>query len=128
MRFSASKRLYSRLFIGNFGFSGGGAAGYELDRADPRLGTPENAVILAVSENHPDHFVMPPEQWLTHVKTWSGPPENELIRSDMVYFTVPGGGQVFSTGSITFTGSLPWNDFENNISRLLENVIRRFTS
>ena len=112
--------------IGDFGFSGGGAAGYELDRTEPRLGTPEDAIIVAVSENHPDHFVMPPEQWLTHVKTWSGPPEKELIRADMVYFKVPGGGQVFSTGSITFTGSLPWNHFENNISRLLENVVRRF--
>ena len=114
--------------IGDFGFSGGGAAGYELDRAEPRLGTPEDAIIVAVSENHPDHFVMPPEQWLTHVKTWSGLPEKELIRADMVYFKVPGGGQVFSTGSITFTGSLPWNQFENNISRLLENVLRRFTA
>jgi len=38
----------------------------------------------------------------------------------------PGGGSVFSTGSITFCGSLPWNDFDNDISRLLENVFRRW--
>ena len=114
--------------IGDFGYSGGGAAGYELDRAESRLGTPENAVVIAVSENHPDHFMLPPEQWLTHVKTWSGPPKEELIRADMLYFTVPGGGQVFSTGSITFTGSLPWNGFDNNISRLLLNVLDRFTA
>ena len=43
----------------------------------------------------------------------------------MVYFEVPGGGSVFSTGSITFCGSLPWNNFENNISKLLENVIKK---
>lgn len=114
--------------LGDFGFSGGGGAGYELDRAEHRLGTPRDAVVVAVSENHPDHFVMPPEQWLTHVKTWSGPPEDELIRADMVYFTASGGGQVFSTGSITFAGSLPWNGFNNNISRLLENVVRRFSA
>ena len=35
--------------IGDFGLSGGGAAGFELDRYDPRLGSPENAVILASS-------------------------------------------------------------------------------
>jgi N,N-dimethylformamidase len=33
---------------------------------------------------------------------------------------------VFSTGSITFCGSLPHNGFDNNISQLLENVVHRF--
>ena len=28
--------------------------------------------------------------------------------------------------SNSFCGSLPWNDFDNNISRLLENVMKRF--
>ena len=37
--------------LGDYGLSGGGAAGFELDRADPMLGTPDNAVILARSEN-----------------------------------------------------------------------------
>ena len=36
----------------DFGLSGGGAAGFELDRADQDLGTPDNAVVLARSENH----------------------------------------------------------------------------
>lgn len=114
--------------IGDFGLCGGGAAGYELDRVEPRLGTPPNAVVVAKSENHPESFVLPPEEWLTHVKTWAvGTPE-ELVRADMTYFDVPGGGQVFSTGSITFSGSLPCNNFNNNISKLLENVVRHFTS
>jgi hypothetical protein len=47
----------------------------------------------------------------------------------MVHFTTPsGGGQVFSVGSICFCGSLPYNNFDNNISTLLHNVITRFTS
>jgi N,N-dimethylformamidase len=99
-----------------------------LDRVEPRLGTPPNVVVVAQSENHPESFVLPPEEWLTHVKTWADGTPEELIRADMTYFDVPGGGQVFSTGSITFAGSLPWNDFDNNISRLLENVVKRFTS
>ncbi|MCG8695877.1 MAG: hypothetical protein MI806_32080, partial [Minwuiales bacterium] len=37
--------------IGDFGLSGGGAAGFELDRADPRLGSPDDITILASSEN-----------------------------------------------------------------------------
>jgi len=44
----------------------------------------------------------------------------------MVYFEVPGGGAVFSSGSITFCGALPVNGFDNNVSRILENVFRRF--
>ncbi len=112
--------------LGDFGFSGGGAAGFELDRADPRLGTPDNAVVVATSEGHQDHFVLVPEEHLTHVSTWSGEPEDQLIRADMTYFETPSGGAVFSTGSITFCGSLPWNDFDNNISRVLANVLNHF--
>lgn len=112
--------------LGDFGFSGGGAAGFELDRADTRLGTPENVHVLASSEGHSETFVLVPEEHLTHITTLPGDPLDDLIRADMVWFQVPGGGQVFSTGSITFCGSLPHNGFENNISTLLGNVLRRF--
>ena len=112
--------------LGDFGFSGGGAAGYELDRADVRLGSPPNVRVLAQSEDHPDHFVLVPEELLTHLTTWAFKPIDQLIRADMIYFDVPGGGAVFSTGSITFCGSLPWNGGDNNISRLIENVLGRF--
>ena len=114
--------------IGDFGLCGGGAAGYELDRTDARLGTPANVKVLATSEDHPDHFVLPPEEWLTHVMTWAKEPPEKLIRADMVYFDCPGGGAVFSVGSITFCGALPVNGFDNNVSRILENVVRRFTA
>ena len=113
--------------LGDFGLSGGGAAGFELDRADTRLGTPENVHVLASSEGHSDSFVLVPEEQLTHITNWPGEPEEKLLRADMVLFEVPGGGQVFSTGSITFCGSLPHNDFQNNISTLLGNVLDRFS-
>lgn len=112
--------------IGDFGFSGGGAAGFELDRADPRLGSPDNLHLLASSENHADTFVLAPEEQLTHLTTWSGEPVRDLIRADMIYQTNDNGGQLFSTGSITFCGSLPHNNSDNNISRLLLNVVKRF--
>ena len=112
--------------IGDFGLCGGGAAGFELDRVDSRLGTPEGTIVLASSEAHADTFIMVPEEQLTHLTTWSGRPPGEMIRADMVYLELPGGGKVFATGSITFCGSLPWNDFDNNVSTLLENVMRRF--
>ena len=112
--------------IGDFGLCGNGAAGFELDRVDSRLGTPDGTIVLASSEGHADTFVLVPEEQLTHQTTWSGDKPAEMIRADMVYIELPGGGKVFSTGSITFCGSLPWNDFDNNVSTLLGNVLERF--
>ena len=112
--------------IGDFGLSGGGAAGFELDRADPRLGSPPTVRILASSEGHGPSFVLVHEEQLTHLTTWAQQPKEQLVHADIVYFDVPGGGMVFSTGSITFCGSLPWNGFDNNVSRLLKNVMGHF--
>ena len=109
--------------IGDFGLCGNGAAGFELDRADTRLGTPDNAVVVASSEKHSDDFILVPEEMLTHLTTLPGPAADELIRADIVWFDTPSGGSVFSVGSITFCGSLPHNDFQNPVSRLLKNVI-----
>ena len=112
--------------LGDFGLCGGGAAGYELDRADYQLGTPQHALILASSENHAKSFVLVPEEHLTHVSTLSGGPIKSLIRADMIYFEMPNRGAVFSTGSITFCGSLSHNNYNNNISRIVNNVLNRF--
>jgi len=115
--------------LGDFGVSGGGAAGFELDRADFRLGTPPHAVVMASSEGHDlTKFVLVPEDVLSHVWTWPGDPPDKLIRADMVYFETPNGGAVFSVGSITFCGSLSHAGYRNNISRLLDNVVRRFAA
>ena len=115
--------------LGDFGVSGGGAAGFELDRADFRLGTPPHAVVLASSEKHDlTKFVLVPEDWLSHVTTWPGDPPDKLIRADMVYFETPNAGAVLSVGSITFCGSLSHNGYRNNISRIVDNVIRRFAT
>jgi N,N-dimethylformamidase len=43
-----------------------------------------------------------------------------------VYFTTPAGGAVFSTSSMTWSGSLPYNGGDNNVSRITANVLRRF--
>ncbi|MEM7226809.1 MAG: N,N-dimethylformamidase beta subunit family domain-containing protein, partial [Pseudomonadota bacterium] len=94
--------------LGDFGLCGGGAAGFELDRVDRRLGTPENAVVLASSRGHDreegDFFVLVPEEQLTHNLTSTGEPAKDLIRADMIFYETGGGGAVFSVGSITFCG------------------------
>ena len=101
----------------------------ELDRVDKRLGSPENAVVVARSENHPPDapWMLVPEEQLTHITTIPGQPHKALIRADMTWFDCPGGGAVFAVGSITFCGSLPVNQCDNDISRILDNVLRRFT-
>jgi N,N-dimethylformamidase len=112
--------------IGNFGFSGNGAAGFELDRVDPNLEDSHHITILA--QSFANEFMLVPEEHLTHLTNLSGGSEDAAKRADMVYFETPSGGKVFSTGSITFCGSLPWNHFDNNVSRLLLNVVKRFTN
>ena len=83
-------------------------------------------MILARSERHQSHHVVVPEALLTHVTTVTGEQPHALIRADIVYFETTAGGAVFSVGSITFCGSLSHNNYQNNISRMLENVLRRF--
>jgi N,N-dimethylformamidase len=112
--------------IGDYGLSGGGAAGFEMDRADPALGTPDGTVILARSENPPASFFTVPEEVLAGRRTVSGERLEDLMRAEIVYFETDGGGAVFSVGSITFCGSLWRNGFEGPVSRMLENVVRRF--
>lgn len=85
-------------------------------------------MVLASSEDHdPDApWVLVPEERLTHLTNWSGESDPALIRADLTFFETPGGGAVFSTGSITFCGSLPTNDYDNDVSRILQNVLDRF--
>ncbi|HEY6981999.1 N,N-dimethylformamidase beta subunit family domain-containing protein [Reyranella sp.] len=112
--------------FGGFGLSGGGAAGFEIDRFDPQLGGPPNTVVLASSEGHErKDYVVVHEERLGFTTTISGQTLEQLIRADMVYIEKPAGGAVFSVGSITYCGSLPVNDFDNDISRLTFNVVNR---
>lgn len=112
--------------IGDHGFSGGGAAGFELDRASIEYGTPGNTVLLASSYGSAEHYVIPHEEYRGITATVAGIPRNEMLRSDMVFFETEKRGAVFSVGSITFCGSLPTNTFQNDISTILKNVVDRF--
>ena len=112
--------------LGDFGFSGHGAAGFELDRRDEKLDEGQDIITLAQSYDEGNRFILVPEEMLTHLTNLSGSSEADAKRADMVYFKTANGGQVFAVGSITFCGSLPWNNYDNNISTLLRNVVRKF--
>lgn len=111
--------------IGNFGLAGGGAAGLEVDRADPAQGTPRHALVLGSSTRHTDIYLMTPEDLLDPTPDWTGT-QAEIIRADLTFFETAGGGAVFSTGSIAWAGSMAWNGYDNEIARLTQNVLRRF--
>jgi N,N-dimethylformamidase len=59
------------------------------------------------------------------VEVLSGSYEHR-VRADMLYFTAPNNGAVFSTGSAAFGPALPTNNFDNNCSRVLANVVNAF--
>jgi N,N-dimethylformamidase len=111
--------------IGDFGLSGGGAAGLELDAADPAWGTPPHTLVLASSERHTDLYLMTPED-MNDPAPGLGGTEAEIIRADMVFFETLGGGAVFSTGSIAWAGSLSHAGYDNDVARITTNVLNRF--
>jgi N,N-dimethylformamidase len=113
--------------IGDFGLIGGGAAGLEIDRAAPELGTPANALVVAQSRNLTNTYLIVPEEFL-ETAPGLGADENAIARADMVFFPMPGGGAVFSVGSMAWAGSLSHNQYENNVSRVTDNVLKRFLS
>jgi N,N-dimethylformamidase len=48
------------------------------------------------------------------------------VRADIVFFETSAGGAVFATGSIAWCCALSHNGYDNNVSRLTGNVLRRF--
>jgi len=111
--------------IGKFGLRYGGAVGVEIDRFDLELGSPPHALVVATSEGLGPGSLPSPEEFRTMVHGMGGD-QNAHVRADMVFFETPGGGAVFSTGSISYLLSLGTNGYDNNISRLTGNVLRRF--
>ncbi|WP_405435921.1 hypothetical protein OG373_04200 [Streptomyces avidinii] len=113
--------------IGDFGLIMNGASGDELDRCDLGLGSPPNTAVLATSQRHSDYYQLAVEDVLM-LSPGLGGSECKDVRSDMVVVEQPAGGAVFSVGSVCFTGSLPWNGCQNNVSRLVRNVLDNFQS
>ena len=109
--------------VGDFGVFGG-AAGEEIDRVDPDHGTPDHAIVLARSENHgPGMLYAIDEMTATQPLEIYAP----MTHADVVFFETAGGGAVFATGSMSWCGSLAHNDCDNAVSRITENVLKRFS-
>ena len=111
--------------LGDYGCALGGAAGMEIDSASTALGTPAHALIVASSVGHSKVMNLVVEEINAgfsgaHGGTWPA------VRADIVFFETPAGGAVWSTGSISYLGSLAHESYRNGISRMTGNVLRRF--
>jgi N,N-dimethylformamidase len=109
--------------FGDFGLAHDGAAGLELDAHDFELGTPPNTKVVAASGGHDDNYLL---MILPHEHEGIYGSYDGRIRAEMTHFDAPNGGAVFSFSSIAFGQSLPINNFDNDISRLLANVVDRY--
>ena len=111
--------------LGNFGLSGGGAAGFEIDQTATDLGTPAYVTVVAYSDNHDSSFVTVPEELLFN-RMVGKPREYGGIRAHMICGFGPAGGGLFAVGSISFLGSLYNAGYDNDISQIVENCLRCF--
>jgi len=116
--------------IGNFGLVGGGAAGTELDIVDTMLGSPPHTLVGATSAGrHTEAYLLVMEDFGFNQQGLDGT-QHPRVRSDIAFHETPNGGGCFAFSSIAFCGSLPWNNGDpkkNNISRLVKNVLDRFS-
>jgi len=102
-----------------------GAGAYEFDRADVTQGTPSHAIVLASATGFSDGYQLAVEDAYAMAPFYGGS-VNPDVRADMVFYETPKGGAVFSTSSIAWCSGLSYNDYENNVSKLTENVVRTF--
>jgi N,N-dimethylformamidase len=100
--------------IGDFGLNLGSAAGFEMD-AVPDSGWDRDDDFRPVALARAVHDAFAPLR---------NAPFSPA--ADIALMEYPDGGAVFSAGSVTWTGSLPSNGYDNSVSRVTENVLRRF--
>lgn len=102
---------------------GGGAAGQEIDNYNPALGSPAHALVLASATDFGPEMTRTKEELEAATIV---PSPDPVVRADMVFFETPSGGAVFSVGSISWFGALARNDYDNDVAKITENVLRRF--
>ncbi len=112
-----------------------GAAGYEYDRVEFEYGTPGTTLLLASSVrfnashqamiNEELYFMQGRDGASVRDPQVPGRP-HRFSRSDLAYLEYPNGGAVFSAGAISWRASLSAYSYGNTVSRVTENVLRRF--
>lgn len=105
----------------SFGRAGplGAAAGYELDRCDPTLGSPPHALVVARSLPFGSRTTQAYEELLT--PDLAG--QDDVVRADVTFCEGEAGGATLAFGSILYAGALEESD---GAGRLASNALRRF--
>jgi len=107
--------------------SPGGPMGEEVDRVDYSLGTPASALVLGKSQPFGEQYMQVVEEINTS-SLFEGGDQDPLVRGDVTLVYYPNGGAVFSAASMVWSGSFFHNDYDNDMTRISENVLDRFTS
>lgn len=111
--------------LGDDGLLGRGAAGQEIDRYDPSLGSPEDAYVLASSENHSQYALRATEEYRSSRPRVDGASDSD-VHADLVYYRTETDGAVLTTGSMSWVGALPCDDYDNAASKLMANAVEWF--
>jgi N,N-dimethylformamidase len=82
-------------------------------------------MVMASADGHSDSYQHVVEE-LNASDSKEGATVNPLVRADMIYFETPNNGAVFSTGSIDWVGAPSHNNYQNSVSKVTENVMRKF--
>jgi len=128
---TSRKDLVREKGFGYYGLSGNGAAGFEWDRVDHSLDADtdyKSFHVLACAVDPEEKYMLVPEEVLTTYSNTAGLLPSEARRADMVWFQTKSGSCVFSVGSITYCGCLPFNNFENDVSTVTMTMLRKFSA
>lgn len=101
----------------------GGAAGFEMDRFDPALGSPRTTILLASATGFEPSYHKLIDDILNISAAVLEDPDQRYVRADMVLVPYPNGGCVFSVGAITWTACLSSNNYKNSVSVVTNNVV-----
>jgi N,N-dimethylformamidase len=110
--------------IGDYGPLGG-TAGDEIDRIDRGWGSPPETVRIASSSGlHSDYYTPAIEDYPQLPVPQGG--SNPRVAADIALTSRPGGGRVFSVGSMMWRHSLAAQYDGQAIDRITRNVLRQF--
>ena len=96
-----------------------------MDRYELGLGTPPHTLLLASTWGHSDNYPLVSEE-VTYAFPGRGGTQDAQVRGDMIYFTTPRHGACFAAGSIAWSQALPCHGGENNVARIMRNVLNAF--
>ena len=114
--------------IGDQGYVMGAAAGDEVDRWDVNLGSPAHALVLAYADGFTNEYQLVIEDQTLALPRQGGEDRPEVVKADMTYFDIDGGGAVFAGSSIAFGAALAWNDFDNDLCTVTSRVLADFVA